>query len=320
MTYQKRMTTAIAVSLLIHAVALGVSGFGMRFRGTGPAPAPSPSLIVDLQPARNQPARQAIQSAAPAERPPEDTRLISDRDSNAQDPQDQMQGKERAPLDTQANDSFEMGGGATVAAPPAPKKTAEPQKEAKPAPKKPAEKKGAGKPKPVEKPEASPERVAVAKADLAQANPAAAAAAQAAAPPPPPPAPAGPLPGVKPGKFRGSLEGGIVGKGVLGFEAMKDELAPYLLEVQRRVERNWNMAMIKTYTGTTPTKAVVDCVIGPDGQVLKVEIIKEGNTDSYAPLCKDSIEKSGPFPPFPFKIPDIYRDKTIEIRWTFNFL
>ncbi|MDX9975403.1 MAG: TonB C-terminal domain-containing protein [FCB group bacterium] len=310
MTYQKRMTAAVAVSLLIHALALGIGGYKLRFPDTGPAPVPSPTLTVRLEPAERQPARQAVQSLAPAERPPQDTGLISDRDSNAQDPQETVQGKEPAPLDTKANESFEMGGGTAVAAAPAPppvKKAPDSKKTEKPADKKPM-----AKPKPV------PERTVVAKADLSQAMPAEAAQPEAAAPTPP--ALPGPLPGARPGKFRGSLEGGIVGKGVLGFEAMKDQLAPYLLEVQRRVERNWNMAMINTYTGTTPTKAIVDCVIGPDGQVLKVEIVKEGNTPSFAPLCKSSIEKSGPFPPFPFKIPDIYRDKTIEIRWTFNFL
>jgi outer membrane biosynthesis protein TonB len=332
MTYQKRMVTAIAVSLLIHALALGLSGFGSRLYGPGgPSPVPGPPLVVDLQPSQEELATQAVASAAPAQRSPQDTNLISDRDSNAQDPQDTVQGKVLAPLDTKSLDSYELGGGTPVPPKSKPEKLAPPaEKKAKESPRRPAaekieEKKAPEQAKPTNKHGEKPDAVAMAKADLGQANPAAAeqaarAAEAASGAPQPPTLPSGEGPGAKPGKFRGSIQGGIMGKGVLGFEAKKDQLAAYLLEVQRRVELKWNMAMGLRYTGTTPTKAVVDCVIGPDGNLVRVDIVKEGNSPTYAPICRESIVNAAPFPKFPFEVPDIYRDKTLEIRWTFNFL
>jgi hypothetical protein len=41
---------------------------------------------------------------------------------------------------------------------------------------------------------------------------------------------------------------------------------------------------------------------------------------TYAPLCREAIEKAAPFSAFPFKVPEIYRDENLEIRWTFSFL
>jgi hypothetical protein len=122
------------------------------------------------------------------------------------------------------------------------------------------------------------------------------------------------------GQFSGSVEGGIKGKGFLGFEAMQDEVAPYLLEVRRRVERHWRAAMALRFGGTTPTRAEVDCAITPEGTLEFVRIAEPGKAIGFAPLCKESIEKAAPFPPFPFKVPDIYRNKNIEIRWTFQFM
>lgn len=321
MSYTRRMQWAVAVSLVFHIVALAMSGMVPARRGFGPGDKPRPPLVLNLQPDEPQPRRQLIEPGLPAERPVADTNLISDRDSNAQDPQD-VEGKVRAPLGDERNESYSLGGPPVPTLPPEPPREAAPQKEPpKPDPK---EKKPEPAPKqPREKPLDKP--VAVAKVEPVKLPP---------APEEPPAEKPAPKPeavaeaekpallpvGPKPGKFRGRLEGGIKGKGVLGFEAMKDDLAPYLLEVQRRVERHWNLAMGLTYTGTTRTKAVLDCTIGPDGRVVSVEVVNPGNSPTFAPICKESIEKAGPFPPFPFKVPDIYRDKNLEIRWTFNFM
>jgi outer membrane biosynthesis protein TonB len=114
--------------------------------------------------------------------------------------------------------------------------------------------------------------------------------------------------------------GGVQTRGLGAFEAHQDELAPYLLEVRKTVERHWRAALELRYSGTTPTAAVVDCAIRPDGSLAYVTVVEPGDSVSFGGLCQGAIEKAGPFAPFPFEVPDIYRSKDLEIRWTFNFM
>jgi hypothetical protein len=109
-------------------------------------------------------------------------------------------------------------------------------------------------------------------------------------------------------------------KGFAGHEALQDELAPYLREVRARVERRWNEALLTRYRGTNPTRAVVDCVIAPDGSLVAATIVDAGPDRLYAALCREAIERAAPFGAFPFQVPDIYRSSNLEIRWTFSFL
>ena len=142
-------------------------------------------------------------------------------------------------------------------------------------------------------------------------------------------------PVLPPGRPQGRVDGGVHSKGFTGFEAMEDEIAPYLKEVRARVERNWRAALQLRYSGTTPTKAVLECSIRPDGMLLHVRIVEagvpttgdstsavspSGVSPTYAPLCKEAIERAAPFPAFPFKIPEMYRERSLQIRWTFSFL
>jgi outer membrane biosynthesis protein TonB len=141
-----------------------------------------------------------------------------------------------------------------------------------------------------------------------------------AEPPVAPLAPPSLAPAVEPGPSHGRVQGGVKNKGFLGFEAERSEMAPYLREIQQRVEKRWRATLQLKYSGVSQTQAVVDCEIGPDGKLVSVQIVDPGNSVSYAPLCKESIEKAGPFSPFPFTVPDAYRSKNLEIRWTFNFM
>lgn len=128
------------------------------------------------------------------------------------------------------------------------------------------------------------------------------------------------LPNLSPGKTQGRVDGGVKSKGFLSFEAMESEIAPYLKLVRDRVEKRWRGLMQVRYSGASSTKAVMDCAITPDGRVLSVEIVEPGTSATYASLCKEAIVRSGPFPPFPFKVPEMYRNENLEIRWTFSFL
>ncbi len=132
---------------------------------------------------------------------------------------------------------------------------------------------------------------------------------------------AAPMPELpQPGHSRGRLDNAVRNEGFTNFDAIQDELAPYLREIRRQVERRWNEALLTRYSGTSPTVATVDCAIATDGTLVFVEIIGEPRDRVYASLCRDAIQRAAPFKPFPFEVPDIYRGQNLEIRWTFNFL
>jgi hypothetical protein len=108
--------------------------------------------------------------------------------------------------------------------------------------------------------------------------------------------------------------------GLLNFEAIADQVAPYLKQVKQRVERRWNEALLNRYSGLTPTEAVIECAIAPDGTVVSAQIVGNPSDPIFAALCRTAILRAGPFGPFTFQVPDIYRNQNLEIRWTFSFL
>ena len=133
---------------------------------------------------------------------------------------------------------------------------------------------------------------------------------------------ASPIP-IPPGGGEGAVGrpgGGIEGEGILNFEAMEHEIAPYLMEIRRRVEARWRNAMSLRYQGTQPTRAVIECVIQPDGSLAYARVLDAGNTLNFAPISRQAIEEAAPFPPFPFEPPPVYSNPNITIRWTFNYL
>lgn len=119
---------------------------------------------------------------------------------------------------------------------------------------------------------------------------------------------------------RARLFGGIQSKGFTSFEAHQHELGEYMLEVQARVEREWRTSIHFRFSGTSPTRAVLECSISPEGRLVSVKILDPGRSISFGPLCREAIRRAAPFPPFPFDVPVIYRNENLEIRWTFTFL
>ncbi len=118
---------------------------------------------------------------------------------------------------------------------------------------------------------------------------------------------------------RSRVQGQAMNRGVLSFEANRDEIAEYLTIVRDRVERAWTAMLATRYQGTQPTRAVIDCVIAPDGRLLEARIVESGER-IFAGLSQRALQDAGPFPPFPFEVPDLYRTNNIEIRWTFSYL
>jgi len=113
---------------------------------------------------------------------------------------------------------------------------------------------------------------------------------------------------------------GVVSKGILNFEANADEMAPYMKELRKRVRREWLAGVQIHYPGTSRAKAVVKCSIRPNGTLNAVNVLDAGNSVTFSLICVEAIRKAGPFPKFPFEVPEIYRNDNLEITWTFSYL
>jgi hypothetical protein len=119
---------------------------------------------------------------------------------------------------------------------------------------------------------------------------------------------------------RGRAGGGVAKIGVMNFEAKSHELGEYMLEVRRRVERQWHTAIQLRYLGVKRVEATIECIIRPSGIIEEVRIVDPGTSIPFAVLCRDAIKNAGPFPKLSFEIPEFYRSQNIEIRWKFSYL
>jgi hypothetical protein len=303
MDYRTRVKRAFIVATVIHAVLLmtpsgwrrGGNAFGLNSERQ--------PIVLALRP--EEPPLQFIDTATPAEEPVDlDTDLIAEQAANASDLTD-SEGERKAPHFEEVSDFDEAP---IPAVPPLPAVAADPS---------PPDQADIPATTPVESDQATDllavddalrhearrnagteERVQVAKAEKH-----ATLETQA-----------------EPREARGRIDGGVKGKGFIGFEAKQHEFAPYLKEVRTRVERRWKAMIAMQYPGSSPTKAVVDCSISPLGRLASVEVAEPGDPASFGTLCKEAIETAGPFPPFPFSVPNVYRNENLEIRWTFSFL
>lgn len=318
MEYRYRISTASTVSLLIHLLGLAYVGYNLSNQTLSLSAATEP-LVLNLQPPTPEPVRRLVDSLAPSDQPVEDSERIAERDTRAQDMvENEAAGSEPA---VERLGEFEDLGSPPVP-PPTPAVTPQPEQE-EVAETEPEED---STPEPVEEPGVDESRTKVAALDidpLALPDPIAkpVPTQPKAAPPVPPVPPSPPVVAEElPSRSRGRSDGGVEVSGFLSFEAMEHEFAPYMKEIQKRVERQWRTALLTNYSGTSRTKAVLECAIRPDGAISFVRIVESGTTASFAPLCKGAVEKAGPFPPFPFKVPSVYRNKNLEIRWTFSYL
>lgn len=303
-----RMRFSFLCSLVLHGLLLFVLtlSIGAVRLGTGPEPKMEP-IVLNLQPPSPRPPRQLVDARTPADTPPEDTNLISDVDSRAADAELQ-EGDDPGPRFDEESDLDSI---AQAPAPPVPMPVPVPPKVAQPV----AEE--------AEEPAEGPELA------LAQVDPPTPPEATPDAVPedpsedrvdqPEPESP--PLPvAERPAKSEGRVHDAVREEGFANYEAIQDELAAYMKEVRRKVERRWNEALLTRYSGTTPTKAEIDCTIAADGTVLSAAVAGTPDDRVYAALCREAIERAGPFGPFTFEVPDIYRNQNLEIRWTFSFL
>ena len=311
MTYANRMTLAALVSALLHGAAIGVLQHTYVPAPVPAAPLPEP-LVLNLQPPDPPPpppTRQLVDVQVPADTPPKPVDRIAETHAEAMDLAARPDADASPALELDNFDALPMRAAPETppepAAPPPPEKTErkEEQKEAPEAIEEtlPVEEIDAPL-ESVQEPDAVPDRQEPrpeAPIRIAQATPA------------PPQRPS-------PGTSRDRA--GVSRQGVTNFDAIQNEIAPYLKHVRQLVERRWNEMLYTRYSGTSPVTAVIDCAINPQGELVSVTVVGPDGDRLYSALCKDAVRRAGPFGPFPFEVPDIYRDKNLEIRWTFNFL
>lgn len=308
MTYANRMTLALLLSVLLHVSGLGVLHYTYEPPVHVPPAAPEP-MVLDLQPEPEPaPPRQLVDIETPAPVPPAPTDRIAEEHAEAMDlarrPDD-----ERGPA--LEPDSFDA-----LPNPPAPE--APPQPEPTPPPREPEP---AEKDAPETEDEAREPDESMDTPLASEASPEAAESpAETESEEPMRVAQVPPAPPERPSAGRSRDQAGAPKHGVTNFDAIRSEIAPYLKQVRRQVERRWNEMLYTRYSGTSPVKAVIDCAINPEGELVSVTVVGSQNDPLYSALCKDAVQRAGPFGPFPFEVPEIYRDKNLEIRWTFNFL
>jgi len=343
MNDRTRFQLAALCSGALHLLFVGVVAYAPHGGPSALASVGEP-IIVQLRPENaerpREENRRLVAPGMPTSEPVPSTDLISTQNSKASDLSNSDKDGHAPAVDLV--DVFDAPGGGTpklpAAVPPSPAETKAPDEAAAPAPSKapalPEAPPESTKPvtpihaappksdadavraeKPVKPdpstPKKAPEKPTPPQEDLTIAK---------AEPPMFPQIPPSIAPAPTPGPSHGRVDGGVKTKGFLGFEAERNEFAPYLQAIQRKVEARWRSTLQMKYSGVSQTQAVIDCSIRPDGKLEMVQIIDPGNSVTYAPLCKEAIEKAGPFSPFPFTVPEVYRSKNLEIRWTFSFM
>jgi len=306
MSDRGRIRFAAVCSVLIHLLVLYPWQWGHHEGMPGAASEPEP-VVLNIMPPPQRPNRQLVDTIQPSEEAPAETDLISDANSIAADAE-LRDGDDPGPRfeEEAALDSVAMAQPAVIPAPvPVPKKPAPPEArnqddraEGPPV----SETAALVAPPPKADPEPSPAEKPVEPEAVAQV--------------PAPPAPADDTSATS----RGRVHDAVKNVGFTNYEAIQDALAPYMKKVRSQVERRWREALLTRYAGTARTEAEIDCAIAPDGRLISASVVGHPKDRVYAALCREAIERAGPFDPFPFSVPDVYRSKNLEIRWTFSFL
>lgn len=303
--------------------------------------APEPPPVAEPEPVK-----RLIDSGAPAEEPVQETDLISDRASQAQDMSDR-QGDPARPDVSQKDDFDQMGtppippqARTQEARPPTSAQLPEASEEANDTKtqrqEEPEPAANTAEAEPLPEPEqvarapkvvldqmerAAEQTIHEPEPDQARKEPEEAEPAdlaerfEVAKAEPPEPVPVQEL-----RSSRGRDGGGALKSGFTSFEANKHELGEYMLKVRNRVEREWRAGLQLRYSGVSRTYAIIECSIRPDGTLEYAKIVEPGSSLTYAVMCRQAIENAAPFGPFPFDVPEIYRTENLRITWKFSYM
>ena len=309
MNYSTRMKIAAVLSLLLHAAGVALLRQSYEPRKFVP-PAETEPIVLDLQPeappeAQPVPPRQLVDVAVPAEPAPPPTDRIAEVNAETLDVARHDAERPAPTLDQDDYDALPKPAEAPVQPV---QESAPPQEEMSEAESK-DERDDREEPQPEVKEamvrELVPERKKEAPAEEAPDGPI--KIAQATMPQRP-----------EAGKSR--ERGGVSTQGQTNVEAIQSDIAPYLKHVRTKVEQQWNQMLYTRYSGTSPVETVIDCAINAQGELVSVTVVGTDKDRLYSALCRDAVQRAGPFGAFPFEVPDIYRGKDLEIRWTFSFM
>ena len=337
MVYSARIRLAVGTAFLLHLAGLFIMPFLMRdARPAHIVEAVQKPIVLSFNRLEPDEPKRLVESGAPAEQPVAETDLISDRDAQAQDLSGSGEEADQPAFD-EVSDFDQLG------LPPSPPVPEEPEsveeiiappvsaeetivvttlpEEAVPEPATESSDPGevlapvAQVPVEPEQPGVTVERLPAElerRPEEALEAPERFELAQA---------PAQPV--VQPQEIRathGRESSGADRSGFTSFEANRHEMGEYMLEVRRRVERQWRAALQFRYAGARRTYALIECSIRPDGSLEYARIVDQGPSFPFAIICVDAMKKAAPFPPFPFDVPQIYREDNLEIVWKFSFL
>ena len=330
MSYSRRTWIAFIASCLLHLLLLGV---GLRHVDAIPSPPnntkPPPIIFNFTPPPEPEPVKQLVETLIPTSEEVAETDLISDKNSKAQDESEET-GERLAPAmeeeadfdqlpttpETQSPEKSTLNAVEAIKAvestetlppPTAPLKSIEKSESDNPSSDKAKEQPDKEETNPLaDAPEKElPERIKIA----AALEPAPTAEKEK-------PQPLSQTFDI--GNTR--KDGGTNESGVMNFEAKSHELGEYMLEVRRRVERQWYTALQLRYQGVKRAEATIECSIRPDGTLEYVRIKDKGNSMTFAIVCRDALQLAAPFPKLPIEVPEIYKSQNIEITWRFSYM
>lgn len=341
MSYSQRVTFATVLSVLAHLVVLWIGLTRVDATPKRETMAEVPPIMFKFeQPPEPEPEperqriRRLIDTPTPTDEPVEETDLISDSNSKAAD-QSEKSGENLAPVSENVDDFEQVELKPTPqqelsppqpVTPPVPASPQEPTPEVSEAqettkealelpemtvptrttllnevesgPVKAREEREAEEQQPEKETAPAPERFQVAQAS-------------------PPPSPKQVVQDVREGKTRD--DSGTDRNGVLSFEANQHEMGEYMLHVRNKVEKSWRGAIRSKHSGVRHAEARIRLVIRPDGQIELVEILDDGGALVFAVLSREAVKDAGPFDPFPFDVPEIYRSENLDVTWRFTF-
>ena len=306
--YQRRLTLSAITSCVIHGVVMILFSFCAIHGPVSGAILSKKAEPLVLHLSRPESPKRLVENVLPAERPVDaTTELIAEQDSNAADTEESP-GDVRVPHTPQKAE-FEETGAMGFSNSPSPPRRAPLAEETPPEQKVPQSPKSP-----------APEKKQVASLKVPMSEPSLESEPDTEQKQPPnTPLQNQPKESQSGRVARARVEGGAKETGILSFEAHRHAMAPYLQKVRQKVENRWKAILQTRYSGTASTQAVLDCAIGPDGNLVYVRVVDPGDSPTYAYLCKEAIEQSGPFGKFPVEVPAFFRSQNIEIRWTFSF-
>ncbi|GAB4335417.1 MAG: hypothetical protein Kow0099_07860 [Candidatus Abyssubacteria bacterium] len=111
--------------------------------------------------------------------------------------------------------------------------------------------------------------------------------------------------------------------GELSFGASRHFFGEYLLKMKQAVERQWVSRLVSQYTGVVSSEAVIDFKIQPDGSVTDLSVAEVDGDAYFSVVCVSSITDAQPFGEIPYDaiegLPEEYKNKALSVRFTFRY-